>query len=78
MKIKKILLKSNAIVAISNYVKMDILKNFEKININNIIVIANPIEYNKKYNDIKEKSIINNKYILSVNSFEEWKIKLLY
>lgn len=73
MKIKKILLKSNAIVAISNYVKMDILKNFEKININNIIVIANPIEYNKKYNDIKEKSIINNKYILSVNSFEEWK-----
>lgn len=71
-KIGYLLKKSNKIVTISNFVKNDLIKTYNIIEDKKIQVIGNPVEI-KKENYIEKKDNQKIKYILSVNSFTEWK-----
>jgi len=69
-RIGNLLKNSKSIVTISNYVKNDVLELYEFVDKDNVFVIGNPIEAahipGKQYN-------LPAKYILSVNSFTDWK-----
>lgn len=63
--------KANKIITISDFVKKDIIEIYNFIDEQKIEVIGNPVEIEENY--IKEKNNKKLKYILSVNSFKEWK-----
>lgn len=69
---RKSLTNSNKIIAISNFVKEDVLRTFPHIKYKDIFVIYDGIKLdNKMTKPINE--LINKKYILNVNTIDEFK-----
>lgn len=69
---KKCLTNSSKIIAISNFVKEDVLRTFHHIEQKDIFVLYNGIKFdNLETNPIEE--LVNKKFILNVNTIDEFK-----